>query len=98
MESFLKSSRTSTFCSRRTTTWAGAVAAIKAAGKVPGKDIIIVGCDSVKAAFDAIIAGEMNATIECTPLYYPFVVACIKDLENGKDLRPRCAAPRGVRL
>lgn len=62
----------------------GAAAAIKAAGKVPGKDIIIVGCDSVKAAFDAIVAGEMNATIECTPLYSPFVVECIKGLEEGK--------------
>ena len=41
----------------------GAIDAIKAAGLVPGKDIIIVGCDSVKAAFDAIVAGEMNATI-----------------------------------
>ena len=62
----------------------GAVAAIKAAGKVPGKDIIVVGCDSAKAAFDAIVAGGMNATIECTPLYSPFVVQCIKDLEAGK--------------
>jgi simple sugar transport system substrate-binding protein len=62
----------------------GAIAAIKAAGKVPGKDIIVVGCDSVKAAFDAIVAGEMNATIECTPLYSPFVVQAIKDLEEGK--------------
>ena len=42
----------------------GAIDAIKAAGKVPGKDIIIVGCDSVKVAFEAIVAGEMNATIE----------------------------------
>ncbi|MBP3652042.1 MAG: ABC transporter substrate-binding protein, partial [Clostridia bacterium] len=31
----------------------GAIDAIKAAGLVPGKDIIIVGCDSVKAAFEA---------------------------------------------
>ncbi len=62
----------------------GAIAAIKAAGKVPGKDIIVVGCDSVKAAFDAIVAGDMNATIECTPLYSPFVVQAIKDLEDGK--------------
>ena len=35
----------------------GAIDAIKAAGLVPGKDIIIVGCDSVKAAFEAIVAG-----------------------------------------
>lgn len=63
----------------------GAIAAIKAAGKVPGKDIIVVGCDSVKVAFEAIVAGEMNATIECTPLYSPFVIQCIKDLEAGKE-------------
>ena len=64
----------------------GAIDAIKGAGKVPGKDIIIVGCDSVKAAFDAIVAGEMNATIECTPLYGPFVVDAIEKLIAGEDL------------
>ena len=62
----------------------GAIDAIKAAGKVPGKDIIIVGCDSVKAAFEAIVAGEMNATIECTPLYGPTVVSTIEALEAGE--------------
>ena len=62
----------------------GAIDAIKAAGLVPGKDIIIVGCDSVKAAFESIVAGEMNATIECTPLYGPFVVDCIEKLEAGE--------------
>ena len=63
----------------------GAIDAIKAAGKVPGKDIIIVGCDSVKAAFDAIVAGEMNATIECNPLYADAVSALIKKLEAGEE-------------
>ncbi|MBQ9010555.1 MAG: ABC transporter substrate-binding protein [Clostridia bacterium] len=64
----------------------GAIDAIKGAGKVPGKDIIIVGCDSVKAAFDAIVAGEMNATIECTPLYGPFVVETIEKLIAGETM------------
>ncbi len=62
----------------------GAIDAIKAAGKVPGKDIIIVGCDSVKAAFEAIVAGEMNATIECNPLYGQFLVPTIEALEAGE--------------
>jgi len=62
----------------------GAIDAIKAAGKVPGKDIIIVGCDSVKAAFEAIVAGEMNCTVECNPLYGPFVVDTIEKLEAGE--------------
>lgn len=62
----------------------GAVDAIKAAGLVPGKDIIIVGCDSVKAAFEAIVAGDINCTVECTPLYGQFVVPTIEALENGE--------------
>ena len=62
----------------------GAIDAIKAAGKVPGKDIIIVGCDAPKTAFDAIIAGDMNATIECTPLYGPFVVDALNKLIAGE--------------
>ena len=71
----------------------GAIDAIKAAGKVPGKDIIIVGCDSVKAAFDAIVAGEMNATIECTPLYGPFVVEAVEKLQAGEKMSKELVHP-----
>ena len=44
-----------------------------------------MGCDSVKAAFEASVAGDMNATIECPPLYGPFVVKAIEDLEAGVE-------------
>ena len=71
----------------------GAIDAIKAAGLVPGKDIIIVGCDSVKAAFEAIVAGEMNATIECTPLYGPFVEKTIEALEAGETFEKTIVHP-----
>ena len=71
----------------------GAIDAIKAAGLVPGEDIIIVGCDSVKAAFEAIVAGEMNATIECTPLYGPFVESCIESLEAGEEMSKEVIHP-----
>ena len=49
----------------------GAIAAIEAAGKVPGKDIIVVGVDGEKAALEAIIAGKMGATCECNPRFGP---------------------------
>ena len=62
----------------------GAIEAIKAAGLKPGEDIIIIGCDSVKAAFEAIVAGEMNCTVECTPLYSDFLIPTIKGLEAGE--------------
>lgn len=86
MESFLKAhDKIDVLLAENDDMALGAIDAIKAAGKVPGKDIIIVGCDSVKTAFDAIVAGEMNATIECTPLYGPFVVDALKKLEAGEE-------------
>ena len=86
MESFLKSvEKIDVLLAQNDDMALGAIDAIKAAGLVPGKDIIIVGCDSVKTAFDAIVAGEMNATIECTPLYGPFVVDALKKLEAGEE-------------
>mgnify|MGYP002855016278 CR=1 FL=1 len=85
MESWLKSiAKIDVLIAQNDDMALGAIDAIKAAGKVPGRDIIIVGCDSVKAAFDAIVAGEMNCTVECTPLYAEFVVPTIEALERGE--------------
>ncbi|MEA5064997.1 MAG: substrate-binding domain-containing protein, partial [Eubacteriales bacterium] len=94
MESFLKSiDKIDVLLAHNDDMALGAIDAIKAAGKVPGKDIIIVGCDAPKAAFDAIVAGEMNASIECTPLYGPFVTQLIKDLEGGKTSNKQIIHP-----
>ncbi|MCL2812802.1 MAG: ABC transporter substrate-binding protein [Clostridia bacterium] len=86
MESFLKSiDKIDVVLAQNDDMALGAIDAIKAAGMVPGVDIIIVGCDAVKNAFDVIVAGEMNATIECTPLYSAAVVELIKYLEAGGE-------------
>ena len=61
----------------------GAISAIREAGLNPGEDIIIIGIDAVKLAFEAIIAGDMNATVECSPLLGPLVVQVIQTLEAG---------------
>ncbi|MFD1152753.1 ABC transporter substrate-binding protein, partial [Saccharothrix hoggarensis] len=46
----------------------GAIEAIKAAGKVPGKDIKIITVDAVKDGMTALAAGEINFIVECNPL------------------------------
>ena len=46
----------------------GAIEAIEAAGKVPGKDIKIVTVDAVKAGMEALAAGKINYIVECSPL------------------------------
>lgn len=64
----------------------GAIEAIKEYGKKPGKDIIIISIDGMKTAFEAMVKGDMNATIECTPLLGPYLMQAIKDHLAGKDV------------
>nr|WP_272213744.1 galactofuranose ABC transporter, galactofuranose-binding protein YtfQ [Marinicella sp. W31]MDC2879696.1 ABC transporter substrate-binding protein [Marinicella sp. W31] len=45
----------------------GAIQAIKEAGLKPGDDILIVAIDAVPDYFQAMAAGEANATVELTP-------------------------------
>ena len=45
----------------------GAIQAIKEAGLKPGKDILVVSIDAVPDIFQAMAAGEANATVELTP-------------------------------
>jgi len=66
----------------------GAIQAIKEAGLKPGKDIIIVSVDGVKGAFQAMIAGELNASIECSPLLGPQAVQAVRDLIIDKKKLP----------
>ena len=74
----------------------GAIQAIKEAGLQPGKDIVIISIDAVKGAFQAIVAGELNATIECNPLLGPQAVQAVRDLRDGKKLPPRIWTIEGV--
>lgn len=74
----------------------GAIDAIKAIGKVPGKDIIIISFDSVKAAFESIIAGDMNVSVECNPLHGPRVAEIIQKLEKGETVEKIQYVDEGV--
>jgi len=62
----------------------GAIQAIKEAGVKPGKDVKIVSIDAVKAAFEAMIAGELNCTVECNPLIGPQLFDLVEALINKR--------------
>ena len=49
----------------------GAIQAIEDYGLRPGEDIKIVSVDAARGAFEAMIAGKLNATVECNPLLGP---------------------------
>ena len=66
----------------------GAIDAIKAAGRTcgPKGDITIFSFDCVIAAFDAMIAGDLDAAFECNPLHGPRVDEIIKKMEAGQSV------------
>ena len=64
----------------------GAIEAIKAAGKKPGTDVIVVSIDAVKGAFQSMVAGELNCTVECNPLLGPMAFDAVENVLDGKPV------------
>ena len=63
----------------------GAIQAIEAAGLKPGQDIIIISVDAVKGAFEAMMAGKLNVTVECNPQLGPQLMTVVKEVLAGKE-------------
>jgi galactofuranose transport system substrate-binding protein len=74
----------------------GAIQAIEEAGLKPAKDIIIISIDAVKGAFEAMMAGKLNVSVECSPLLGPQLMQAVKDLKAGKTLPKRIVTQEGV--
>ncbi|WP_437291907.1 ABC transporter substrate-binding protein [Sorangium sp. So ce406] len=74
----------------------GAIQAIEEAGLRPGQDILIISIDAVKGAFEAMMAGKLNVTVECSPLLGPQLMSAVKDLMAGKTLPKRIVTEEGV--
>jgi galactofuranose transport system substrate-binding protein len=64
----------------------GAIQAIEEAGLKPGEDIILVSIDGVRGAFEAMIEGKLNCTVECNPLLGPLAFDAIQRAINGETL------------
>jgi len=64
----------------------GAIQAIEEYGRKPGEDIIIVSIDAVKGAFEAMMAGTLNASIECNPLLGPPVMETAVKILKGESV------------
>ena len=64
----------------------GAIKAIEEYGLKPGVDIKIVSVDAAKGAFEAMIAGKLNATVECNPLLGPEFLEMALKVVNGEPV------------
>lgn len=101
MESFLKSAKADgqkidVLFAHNDDMAIGAIQAIEEAGLKPGKDIIIVSIDGVKGAFEAMIAGKLNCSVECSPLLGNQLMEAVKDLKAGKTLPKRIVTKESV--
>ncbi|MGC4154070.1 MAG: ABC transporter substrate-binding protein [Propionicimonas sp.] len=67
----------------------GAIEAIEAAGKVPGKDIKIITVDAVHDGMVAASEGKINFIVECSPLLGKQLIEVITKLNNGETVEKR---------
>jgi simple sugar transport system substrate-binding protein len=74
----------------------GAIQSIKEAGRQPGKDILIVSIDGVREAFEAMVKGELNCTVECNPLLGPALFDAVESIAAGNPVPKRITVEEGV--
>jgi galactofuranose transport system substrate-binding protein len=67
----------------------GAIAALEAAGKVPGKDVLVLSIDGGKEAVQAVVDGKIAAVVECNPRFGPKAFETMAKLANGEAIEAR---------
>jgi simple sugar transport system substrate-binding protein len=67
----------------------GAIEAIEEYGLKPGEDIKIVSIDAARGAFQAMIDGKLNVTIECNPLLGPQFFELVQKVIKGEEVPKR---------
>ena len=74
----------------------GAIRAIEAYGLKPGEDIKIVSIDAIRDAFQAMIDGKINATVECNPLLGPQFFELALKVVNGEEVPKWIPSEEGI--
>ena len=64
----------------------GAIAALEAAGRVPGEDVILVSIDGQNNALDAIVEGKLGASVESSPFFGPIAYETMMKFVNGEEI------------
>lgn len=66
----------------------GAIAALEAAGRTPGEDVMVVSIDGTRDALQAIIDGKMGVTVESSPFFGPLACETMKRYAAGETIEP----------
>jgi ABC-type sugar transport system substrate-binding protein len=67
----------------------GAIQALKDAGMRPGQDVVVVSIDGERAALEAIIRGELGATVESNPRFGPIAFDTLERYLRQEQVPPR---------
>ncbi|HEV7317860.1 MAG TPA: ABC transporter substrate-binding protein [Ensifer sp.] len=67
----------------------GAIAALEAAGKVPGKDVLVLSIDGGKEAVQAVVDGKIAAVVECNPRFGPKAFETMMRYAKGETIEPK---------
>jgi galactofuranose transport system substrate-binding protein len=74
----------------------GAIDALEAAGRKPGSEVLVISIEGSRKGLEAIVAGKMNVTVECSPLLGPQLIAVVRDLAAGKPVLRRVVTQESV--
>ena len=64
----------------------GAIAALEAAGRKPGTDVIVLSIDGGKEAVQAVVDGKINAVVECNPRFGPKAFETMAKYAKGEKI------------
>lgn len=67
----------------------GAIQALKDGGRKPGEDVTVVSVDGTRDALQAIIDGDLGATVETNPRFGPLAFETARRFLNGESIPTR---------
>lgn len=71
----------------------GAIAALEAAGKKPGKDVKVLSIDGGREAVGLVVEGKINYVVECNPKFGPKAFSTMADYAAGKSIPAKLINP-----
>ena len=74
----------------------GGVEAIESAGFKPGSDILVISIEGSRKGLEAIVAGKLNVSVECSPLLGPQLMTVVKEAAAGKPVPRRVVTEETV--
>jgi len=74
----------------------GGIEAIESAGFKAGSEILVIAIEGSRKGLEAIVAGKLNVTVECSPLLGPQLIEVVRDLGAGRPVPRRVVTQESV--